>query len=454
VPDQAQSVPPFSADALARILYERFSFAPGTRVRVAFSGGLDSHVLLHAAASLRERGLCLSAIHVDHGLRPESAQWADHCRNACRDLEVPLLVERVRVEGIQERGPEDAARRARYGCFARVLQQNEVLLTAHQRDDQAETVLLQLLRAAGPHGLAAMPAIASFAHGTLARPLLDFGRAALLAYAREKGLSWIEDTSNRDETIARNFLRAQILPALARHWPHVSGQLARAAQHHAEASRVLDEVAEEDLLRAGIEGNALSLAALETLSPARQANVVRYWIRRSTGRMPPEQALKDILTQLRRCPRSRHALIRWPAAALERYRDQLRLVPLTALPGPEWETEWDPQLPLAIPGTGWYLRARAAVGAGLASDRLAGRQLRVRLRRGGEVCRLPGRTHHHKVKKLLQDAGVSPWERARLPLLYVDDALAAIGDRFVCEPFAARSGEAGMLLELERTVVR
>lgn len=451
MPDRAQPFPPFSVDALARILSDSLRLPPAARLRIAYSGGLDSHVLLHAAARLRERGPWrVSAIHVDHGLHPDSADWAEHCREVCRALDVPLAVERVAVEGIRERGLEDAARRARYGALARLLEPDEALLTAHHRDDQAETVLLQLLRAAGPHGLAAMPAIAPLGRASLARPLLDFGRAALRAYAEREGLAWIEDASNREDGIARNFLRAQVLPALARRWPQVVDQLARAARHHAEAAAVLEEVGEEDLTRTRMD-DGLSLAALGGLSRARQANVLRYWIRRRTGLMPPEQALKDLLAQLLRCPRSRRALIQWPGAAVERYRDQLRIVPAAPAPGPQWEAEWDPAVPFAIPGTDWRLSARAGVGAGLSAGRLAGRRLRVRFRRGGEICRLPGRAHHHKVKKLLQDAGVPPWERARLPFLYVDDDLAAIGDRFVCEPYAARAGETGLLLEIERS---
>lgn len=455
MPDQAQRTAQFSVDALARILSETLGLPSGIRLRVAYSGGLDSHVLLDALARLRGRAAWqVSAVHVDHGLHTESAVWAEHCRAVCRALEVPLRVERVRVEAIRERGLEDAARRARYGALARLLEPGEVLLTAHHRDDQAETVLLQLLRGAGPHGLAAMPPIARFAHGRLARPLLGFGRAALHAYAEREALVWIEDASNREDRIARNFLRGQILPVLARHWPHAANQLAKAARHHADAAAVLDEVGEADLVRTRVGDEGLSLTALNALSPPRQANAVRYWIRRQTGRMPPEQALKDALAQVRRCPRSRHALIQWPGAAIERYRDQLRLVRPARVPELGWEADWDPGVPLPIPGTGWRLTARECVGAGLASDRLAGRRLRIRFRRGGEICRLPGRTHHHKLKKLLQDAGLSPWERAHLPLVYVDDDLAAIGDRLVCEPYAARAGETGLLLEIERAAPR
>lgn len=161
MPDRAPAPPSFSPEALARVLSQDLHLAADARLRIAYSGGLDSHVLLHAAARLRERGAwTVSAIHIDHGLRPESIAWAEHCRAVCTGLGVALEVERVRVEGIRERGLEDAARRARYDALARLLAADEVLLTAHHRDDQAETVLLQLLRAAGPHGLAAMPPLA------------------------------------------------------------------------------------------------------------------------------------------------------------------------------------------------------------------------------------------------------------------------------------------------------
>jgi tRNA(Ile)-lysidine synthase len=446
----SRAAPVFSIQALADVLV-RLSLAADTPLKVAFSGGLDSHVLLHALVRLRrERSGRLSAIHVHHGLHPEAEEWARHCARICADLEVECRVERVHVADIREHGLEAAARRARYACLAGQVGPDEVLLTAHQRDDQAETVLLQLLRGAGVHGLAAMPEIAGFSHGRLARPLLGFGRAQLLAYAQEHNLRWIEDPSNRDENLARNFLRQRVFPLLQSRWPGASEQIARSAGFAAEAAAQLDLLAESDWNACRVpDTSALSVTALRRLPPPRARNLLRYWLRRLGFQAPSALHLEQILAQVAQEPRSRQALIRWPQAEVRRYRDVL----VALKPGhdarPAAGLPWNPAEPLELPDVGLRLRALATRGEGLSQERIGAMPLTVRWRRGGEICRLPGRAHHHKLKKLLQEAHVPPWERRRLPLVYVDGALAAIGDRWVCEPFAARAGEAGWKLRLE-----
>ncbi|OGI37123.1 MAG: tRNA lysidine(34) synthetase TilS, partial [Candidatus Muproteobacteria bacterium RBG_16_64_10] len=238
----------FSPAALARILLERLKLSPATRFQLAYSGGLDSHVLLHALAQLqRTHGLNLGAVHVDHGLQAASRDWAQHCARICAALGIPCIIERVQVPDARADGLEAAARRARYACLARHVGAGDALLTAHHLDDQAETVLLQLLRGAGVHGLAAMPAIAPFSAGVLARPLLGFTRTALAHYARAEKLQWIEDSSNRDLRRARNLVRHQVLPLLQQRWPAAVRQLAQTARHAAEAAALLDDLAGADL---------------------------------------------------------------------------------------------------------------------------------------------------------------------------------------------------------------
>lgn len=440
----------FSSVLLEHVLIEQLKLSSAVPLRVAYSGGLDSHVLLQALAQLRAHGPWqVSAIHVDHGLQADSKYWADHCENVCRELAIPIAIERVTVTGMREHGLEDAARRARYAAFLRLLAPGEVLVTAHHRDDQAETVLLQLLRGTGAHGLAAMPAIAPFAHARVARPLLAFARAALAAYAARHGLRFIEDLTNHDARLARNFVRTRVFPVLVQRWPQAAEQLARAARHSGQTVRLLDEIAAADLVSCRTHADGLRISAMQKLSPARQANLLRYWLRAQTLRAPSEPVLDQILAQVQRLPHTRHARIAWPGAEVRLYRDALVLLAPAPAPQANWEVAWDPALPLVIPGTEWCLRARASVGNGLAQTRVQHRPVRVRLRRGGERCRLPGHAHRHKLKKLLQEAGVPPWERARLPLVYVNDELAAVGDRWVCEPYAARAGEPSYVLVLE-----
>ena len=439
----------FSDSGLAHILH-RLGLSSATPLKVAFSGGLDSCVLLHALARLREPlGLSLSAVHVDHGLHPDSADWARRARQQCQRLDVPCAIERVHITQIREHGLEAAARHARYACLARHVGPGEVLLTAHQADDQAETMLLQLLRGTGMHGLAAMPAVTAFHAGRLARPLLEFTRAQLAAYAAHENLQWIEDTSNDDLRLARNFLRHQVFPRLEAHWPGAPRRLAHSAGMAAEAIVLLDELAESDWAGArGITAMSLSAAALRRLSPPRQRNLVRYWLRRQGFQPPAAVHLDQVLAGVAQDPRSRRAVIRWPGIEVCRYRDELVALSPRAQTDSTWRNHWNLTDPLEIPGVG-LLRAVASQGNGLSRERVGRFPVIVGLRQGGEVCRLPGRAHHHKLKKLLQEAGIPPWERNRLPLVYVNGDLAAIGDRWVCEPYAARVHEPGWKLRLE-----
>ena len=437
---------------MAAVLFGALRLPSGTRFKLAYSGGLDSHVLLHALAALRTEYSCtLSAIYVDHGLQPSATAWGEHCARICEQLDVAFVRAHIEVSGITGNGLEAAARRERYRALQSLLLPGEILLTAHHRDDQAETVLLQLLRGTGVAGLAAMPMRANFGAGELARPLLGVTRTALHAYAVEQQLHWIEDPSNHDTRLRRNFVRAEILPRLATQWPEADAMLARTARYAAETLELLDETAAQDLSAcrqsADYSLQALSVAAVAQLSEAHQRNLLRYWLREQGLRVPGTRTLNQVLRQLRHAPRSQHACVRWPDAEIWRYRDLLVAVPIQAAPDPELDVVWDLQKPLELPGVG-HLRAEPVSGHGLSVARLNG-ALSIRLRRGGETLLLPGHRHHHALKKLLQAEGVSPWLRARLPLLYAGDTLAAVADRWVCAPYAARPGEDGLAIVWE-----
>jgi tRNA(Ile)-lysidine synthase len=443
------ATPVFSPPALADVLH-RLGLSSATPLTVAFSGGLDSCVLLHALGHLRESlGLQLRAVHVDHGLHAHSADWARQAQQACARLNIPCTVECVQVTQIRGHGLEDAARRARYACLARHVGPGEVLLTAHQADDQAETVLLQLLRGTGVHGLAAMPAVTLFHQGRLARPLLDFTRQQLAVYAQQENLQWIDDTSNQDLRFSRNYLRQQVFPLLEAHWSEASRRVARSAGMAAEAAELLDELAEADWNGCrGVEEGRLSVSALRGLTPPRQRNLVRYWLRRQGFLTPTAMHLDQVLAQVMRDPPSNRAVIRWPGAEVCRYRDELIALRPRGVTDSRWRIHWNLTDPLEIPGVG-FLHAEKSQGDGLSRERIGQSPIIVGLRQGGEICRLPGREHRHKLKKLLQEAGIPPWERNRLPLVYVNGDLAAIGDHWVCEPYAARADEAAWKLRLE-----
>lgn len=440
---------PFTSVALGAVLRDELFLTPDVDMYVAYSGGMDSHVLLHALSALRHgTSWRVTALHIDHGLQPDSAQWSRHGAAVCAALDLPYRSQRVTVTGVATRGMEDAARRARYAALAAQLPRDAVLLTAHHRDDQAETLLLQLLRGAGVAGLAAMPAIVPFAHGRLVRPLLGFERAALAQYGREHELQWIEDPSNFAVEPARNFLRHRIWPLLNARWPAAVDRVAVTAAHMAEADQLLDDLGRMDLAAAADNDGGLRVSALQLLSPQRQSNLLRCWIRGQTGAPPPQSRLREVLARVAHTPRSQQAEVAWADIVVRRYRDRLMVFSSPSLVAENWDLLWDPATVLDIPGAGWRLQAQTAVGAGIARERIAGRSVRVRQRRGGERACLRG--HHHKVKKLLQQAGVPPWERRHWPLVYIDDELAAIGDRWVCEPYAARADEVGWVLHIAR----
>jgi tRNA(Ile)-lysidine synthase len=440
--------PGFSPAALAAVLFGELRLPLPARLVLALSGGLDSMALLHALAALRaDFPLSLRAVHIDHGLQPDSAAWGRQCARACERLAVAFEGRPVTVTAVAADGLEAAARRARYAALAELLARGEILATAHQRDDQAETVLLQLLRGTGVAGLAGMPARAAFGRGELVRPLLGFARAALEAYGHAQGLAWIEDPSNLDTRLRRNYLRSEIMPRLRAVWPEADTMLVRAAGHATEAAVLLEELAATDLAgcRATDAANhvreALSVAKLTGLSPARQRNAVRSWLRQQGLLAPGAHQLEALLAQLRHRPRSRHACVRWPGAEVWRYRDQLVVLPPLTPPDATLDVTWDGQQPLQLPGIG-RLSTEAVLGAGIACRHLAA-GLRVGLRHGGERLRLPGRTQHHALKKLLQAAAVPPWLRGRMPVFYVAGALAAVADLWVCDGFTAGSGEPG-----------
>lgn len=418
---------------------------------VAYSGGRDSTVLLHA---LRHCGRLtgalppITAVHVDHGLHPQAASWRAHCARECRRLAIPLRTVRVDARPATGQSPEAAARDARYAALAGLLGDGDWLLTAHHRDDQAETLLLQLVRGSGPRGLAAMPLRQPLGRGTLVRPLLDFDRAALAAWATGEGLDWVEDPSNRDQALDRNFVRHSVLPLLKTHWPAVDRTLARAADHQQDASALLDALAEQDLEAIhGRPGEPLPTAALIGRGAARARNLLRYWLRRSGLPAPPARVLQRVFDELLPAGADRNPRVHWPGAELRRYRGRLYALVGGAPDAAAADVDWDLSAPLAF--AGGLLTAQRVRGAGLRA-RLCGERVSVRRRRGGERCRATGRRHHQALKKLIQQAGLPPWERPRLPLIYADGELVQAVGLCIADGCAAAPGEPGVLIEYHR----
>ena len=417
------------------------------RLVVALSGGLDSVVLLHAVAGLRStHAFALGAVHVHHGLSPNADAWGEACAALCRGLSVPLTIARVQVRRARGESLEAAARAARYEVFR--AQQAEALLLAHHADDQAETVLLQLLRGAGALGLAAMPPTRALATATglrLVRPLLRCSRATIERYASAHRLSWVEDESNRNLDLDRNYLRREVLPQLSTRYPGCRETLARAAENLSEAQQLLDQLAEQDAAGRIGEGR-LSLAALSALDPLRQRNLLRWFLRANGVAPPPRERLSDMLRQMLLARSDAHPRIDVGAWTLRRSRGWLLLEPAAAEAPPPWTLAWDGAPSLQLPDGG-QLVFLAAEGAGLSRARLAAGPVTVRTRSGGErLCPAVGRPTR-SLKNLLQEAGIPAWKRPGLPLLFLGNALAwAAGVGYDCR-FRAGAEEAGVLVQ-------
>jgi len=413
-------------------------------LRVGLSGGIDSVVLLHVLArSLGWPADRLLAVHVNHGLSPHASRWAEFCQRFCRRLGVPLQI--VAVDVVRGNSTEAAARTARYGVFAAGGAAPMVL--AHNRDDQAETVLLQLLRGAGPRGLSAMPEMraATGAMPAVVRPLLEVPRAAIAAYARRHRLRWVEDESNLDQAYVRNFLRHDIMPRLQKKLPGTDLTLARAARHQAEASALLDVLAVQDL-GAGQTSGRLPLPRLALLAPHRARNALRYFLRVNGVAMPDADQLDELLRQATTARNDARVCVNVGGGIeLRRFRDALYIVRALPALDPAFELTWDGRGSLALPQLGGSLRLARRKGAGIAAPALRAEILTVRVRRGAESMRLRSGGRRRTVRNLLQEAELPPWIRERLPFLFVGDRLAAIPGLGVDAAFQASPARAGLL---------
>ncbi|MFV1972330.1 MAG: tRNA lysidine(34) synthetase TilS [Thiohalobacterales bacterium] len=438
----------FSPDSLKQHLH---SLPAVPHYWVAYSGGLDSHALLHAIAALRDTlPGDLGAVHVNHGLQAVAADWAAHCETVCRQLEVPLVGLTVDARPGAGDSPEAAARTARYAALECWLPAGHGLLTAQHRDDQAETLLLQLLRGSGVKGLAAMPAVAELGAGLLLRPLLDVSRRDLRAYAGQQRLHWVEDPSNMDTGLDRNYLRQHIVPELRQRWPAVAQTLARSAQHCAEAVRILEQVAAADVAElAGPAGDTLALDGLQALTPERRRNALRFWLQQRCGALPSTAVLSRILHDIPESRPDASPCVRWGGVEVRRYRNRLYLLRQAPVRDPDRRLAWSLSDSLELPAAGGTLHASRALGQGLRAAAISG-PVEVAFRQGGERCRPAGRHQHHSLKKLFQECGVPPWERPGIPLIYVNNELAAVAGFWVCEPFCAAPGEPGFAIEWNR----
>ncbi|MEO8740494.1 MAG: tRNA lysidine(34) synthetase TilS [Casimicrobiaceae bacterium] len=412
--------------------------APGAQVAVALSGGIDSMALLDALAIAATRhDFALSAIHVNHGLSPNARAWSLFCAEQCAARALPLVVHELRLAHASGASLEAQARAARYACLDTAAV--NIVALAHHADDQAETVLLQLLRGAGPRGLAAMPAFRP-GRPALMRPLLALTRLAIAAYAQARHLEWIDDESNDDTRFKRNLLRHSIAPVVAAQFPGYPHTLVRAAAHQAEASELIDALAQHDAATA-IDPIGLDRARLAQLSPARGRNLLRWYLRSQGLKAPSEARLAELLHQV--CAGAADACTRIVHDGAEIGCHRGRAIVHAPTPAP-FRSEWHGDAEVRLPGG--LLRFARARGTGIAAAKLAQRQVSLRSRSGGERIQLVANRPRRALKKMLQDAGFPAWQRAAVPLVFCGEELAAVPGLGVELTFQSRDDEYGWMV--------
>ncbi len=387
-------------------------------------------VLLHLLSNYIHANK-LVAIHINHGLQDEASSWNSFCRNQAEKYNIPYQSFNANLNNAVS-NIEELARKERYRIFAEQMSENDILLTAHHRDDQAETLLLQLMRGAGVDGLSAMPEVADFHQGQLLRPLLPFPRTELESYANEYQLPWVEDPSNTDNRFDRNYLRNNVLPLLEKRWPAASSNISRSAINCREAAELVQVKSSEDLGHClGKYQHTLSIKELNQFSLARKHFIIRSWLQTNKATLPDRNKVEKICTEMIQAREDAQPLISWSNLELQRFNDFLYLLKPIQEQQPEeiMITRRDIENGYTeLPGPAGKLVIK--LGEGTEDQNLP--RLSVRFRAKGESVELFNRPGRRKLKKLFQEWNIPPWMRDFVPLLYCNHQCVAVADFAVC----------------------
>lgn len=416
------------------------SFLPHkvNQLYVAYSGGIDSHVLLHLLSSTAKFKTKITAVYVHHGLQPEADQWSTHCQKITLDLGVRFQLLKVNTEKTIKQNQEEVARNMRYNALKTVLSKNDVLLLAQHQEDQLETVLLQLFRGAGIQGLSGMPLSVTFGLGIMCRPLLNVSKKSIINYAQHAGLCYVEDPSNKVNRFERNFLRNKIIPQLKQHWPALDKTVSRCARHCANSQTIIQNLSAS--LLHNISSNidqTLTISRLHELDINKQHLVIRRWFADKQFRMPAEKTLHKILdvTTAKLCSNPE---VRGKGYCIRRYRDKLFFLPSKQECQIFNTKNWSQKSqPLKLDHRRELVIFKATEG--IDQDLWQNSIVLVNCRKGAEKIRLPKRHGHHKLKKLFQEQAIPPWERNNIPLIYINGELAAVADLWISADFFSNS---------------
>jgi len=418
---------PFTAERLLHILGSQ----PNTKTYlVGFSGGADSTALLYALKQLEgELNAPIKAVHVNHGIHADADLWQEHCENFCRQHEITLICRSIKLAGNAGYGIEAEARHLRYETMAALLEPGDYLLTAHHADDQAETLLLNLMRGSGVDGLSAMPQSRPMEPGVLLRPLLDFENSALISYLQSNDIDWLEDPSNQLVTHDRNFIRHEILPLLEGRWQGVNQRLLLTRNAMAEARSLLERLADEYLEQYLRHPFVLQLAAELDEDPALFKLAIRRWLKQSALPSIPVRSLESLYDQVIEAVDGHKIIIQWAGCSLRLYQDQLWLQQDTILPCPD--TDWpDSQTSVDLGADSGKLSLEGINVYGPPSE------LKVCNRQSCSDNSIKQGGHHKRLKNLFQSAGIPGWLRDSIPLCLQNDELVAIGDWCFDDQFA------------------
>lgn len=415
---------------------------------LGLSGGVDSVVLLHTLVQLRQEdaSLSLRALYIHHGLSPNAAKWADHCRALCKQWQVEFLEQHVSVN--QEKGIEAGAREARYAAFAQRLNPHEVLLTAQHLDDQCETFMLALKRGSGPQGLAAMAAKQPFMQTWQLRPLLAIARHEIESYAQHYQLKWVTDESNEDTSYDRNFLRMNVLPLLYARWPHFPHAVSRSAALCGEQEQLLDELLDEGIHQVISSDGALAILPLSSMSEVKRNAIIRRWFRYHNQLMPSRQQLKLLWQEVAQSQPDAEPQLVFSHCVVRRYQEKLYLLnPFQDVR--EQIYGWSLQQPLQLPDALGELRvSHAKRGVKLRAPR-EGESVSVRFRATGRFT-LAGHNHSRPLKKIWQALEIAPWLRTRTPLIFYNETLIAALGVFVTQEGVLQEGDKPVYLSWEK----
>ena len=404
---------------------------------IAYSGGLDSAVLLHSICSnimhFPERKIV--AVHVDHGLQDVSSLWAEQCERVAAGYGIDFRLIQLEMNKNPGESIELAARNARYKEFEKILNTGDVMLFAHHADDQVETFLQQALRGAGVQGLSGIPESRPLGKGCLLRPLLDVSRSELEEYAQANELKWVEDPTNHKSDFDRNLLRNEIIPQLEKRWPGAKKGILRSLSHCREASKQIDDESTE-LLTDIAQQNQLIVAKLSELDFVQQKNVIRLWIRNNNIVLPNTERLESGIKSLIGAAVDKNPILDWDYGIIRRYQGLLYLEKMQQHIARE-ELSWDLCSAIKIDNE-TALEPKCISGVGLSKEYASRADITIKYRKGGERCRPFGREGSHELKKLFQEYKIPPWMRDKIPLIYIGGEIAVVVGCCYCKPFALK----------------